>query len=483
MSEADFYATAISSARDAVIASDDQGRVVEVNPAAENEFGVRRSDAIGRMLTDFVVDLPRIRIARASEDDTLNAVERARLGDGRVAFTGQRMNGTKFPIDVTITALATDPPRFTAWMSVVGSHERRTERGGGADDAERLAETGRWQCSRDGTSLSWSPNVARLFGFEGQAPGPARQRLIERIFPRDREQLERLREAALGGGEVVPVDIRIVRLDGVLRYLRLAACVEKDRDGRVTGITGTVRDVTHQRLAERRIAARHAVSHSLTQWRTFEQGAAGLLEALATTLDCEFATLWLPEDGALAPAVIWTTPALRDSEFEQVTRRLRLPRGVGVAGRAWELQEPVDFTDVPLSVRHPRREAAARAGLETAVALPIVSAHEVLAVIDLHVRQKLALAEQSMLALRGIGYEIGTFLARRRGQLTASRLTPREVEVLQLAADGLAAREIAARLMIGRSTVKTHFDHVYAKLEVADRAAAVAKALREGLID
>ncbi|MDQ1723405.1 MAG: two-component system, NarL family, nitrate/nitrite response regulator NarL, partial [Frankiaceae bacterium] len=71
----------------------------------------------------------------------------------------------------------------------------------------------------------------------------------------------------------------------------------------------------------------------------------------------------------------------------------------------------------------------------------------------------------------------------RRGELGSARLTAREIEVLQLAARGTSAAQIAERLTISPSTVKTHFENVYAKLEVPDRVAAVAKAVREGLVE
>ncbi len=62
-------------------------------------------------------------------------------------------------------------------------------------------------------------------------------------------------------------------------------------------------------------------------------------------------------------------------------------------------------------------------------------------------------------------------------------LTPREHEVLQLAADGHRAPQIAERLVLSTGTVKTHFQNIYAKLDVGDRASAVASALRSGLIE
>jgi DNA-binding CsgD family transcriptional regulator len=61
-------------------------------------------------------------------------------------------------------------------------------------------------------------------------------------------------------------------------------------------------------------------------------------------------------------------------------------------------------------------------------------------------------------------------------------LTPRELEVLELAADGYSAPMIAAELVVSPATVRTHFEHVYDKLGVRDRAAAVATAMRLGLI-
>jgi ATP/maltotriose-dependent transcriptional regulator MalT len=88
-----------------------------------------------------------------------------------------------------------------------------------------------------------------------------------------------------------------------------------------------------------------------------------------------------------------------------------------------------------------------------------------------------------MAALAEVGSQLGTFLAHRRGVLRPSRLTRRELEVLQLAAQGLAGHEIKSRLLLSHSTVKTHFEHIYLKLGVPNRVAAVATALRQGLIE
>jgi two-component system nitrate/nitrite response regulator NarL len=62
-------------------------------------------------------------------------------------------------------------------------------------------------------------------------------------------------------------------------------------------------------------------------------------------------------------------------------------------------------------------------------------------------------------------------------------LTTRESEVLALMAEGLSGPQIAERLIIALTTVKTHQGRLYEKLGVSDRAAAVAAAIRRGLLE
>lgn len=61
-------------------------------------------------------------------------------------------------------------------------------------------------------------------------------------------------------------------------------------------------------------------------------------------------------------------------------------------------------------------------------------------------------------------------------------LSPRELDVLRLVADGRSNPEIARTLHIGEATVKTHLIHVFEKLEVNDRTRAVTRAMELGLL-
>jgi DNA-binding NarL/FixJ family response regulator len=73
-------------------------------------------------------------------------------------------------------------------------------------------------------------------------------------------------------------------------------------------------------------------------------------------------------------------------------------------------------------------------------------------------------------------------ITRRLARTTMDSLSGREIEVLELAARGNSNKEIADKLHITEATVKSHFVHIFTKLGVADRTAAVTTALERKII-
>jgi len=71
---------------------------------------------------------------------------------------------------------------------------------------------------------------------------------------------------------------------------------------------------------------------------------------------------------------------------------------------------------------------------------------------------------------------------RKRMTSDLPRLSPRELEVLRMVAEGLTTPQIAGRLFLGTATIKSHLQSLYDKLGVSDRASAVAVAMRQGLL-
>lgn len=348
------------------------------------------------------------------------------------------------------------------------------------ESAERIAKIGSWEFTPETGELRWSDNLFRLFGLEPGSIIPTTQFVLEMTHPDDRDRrarwVEQLREGAMNGG----IDYRIIRADGAIRHLRLTLA-EIHEDGRPRRVLGTVQDITDRRRAESEIAAHVAVAEALAEWESFERGAERLLRNLAEAMDCVAGVLWVPDDDALVARAFWRATTLDADEFEAATRQLRT-RGAALPARVWETGVPIalNVDDQPGFFRI---EGAEAAGLRGAVAFPALEGEEVLAVVELYSCEDAVPSERLKRSLVGMGHELGQFLAHHRGEFGAPLLTRREHEVLQLAAQGNSRPQIAELLTVSPATVKTHFEHVYAKLEVSDRAAAVARAVRDGLID
>jgi len=88
-------------------------------------------------------------------------------------------------------------------------------------------------------------------------------------------------------------------------------------------------------------------------------------------------------------------------------------------------------------------------------------------------------------AARGEAVLAPTVAARLMGQMRTpveEKLSEREIEVLQLVAEGSSNREIAKRLHISQATVKSHLINIFGKVGVSDRTAAVTRALQRGIL-
>ena len=245
-----------------------------------------------------------------------------------------------------------------------------------------------------------------------------------------------------------------------------------------------MQDVTEQRLTERELHAHYAVSQALREWESFELGVVDLLRRIATALDYPMAALWLWDAtiDALGCRAFWTAPGADPGDCEQIIRGIHFGDGEGKPGLAWQTRQPVVTADVATDSAVALGEAALARGMASAIAFPAVGPDGPVAVLSFCAFEYRTPGPGLARTLTAIGGELGRFLSRRRAELGPAPLSEREIEVLRLAAEGLSGPGIAERLVLSPATVKTHFEHIYEKLGVGDRAAAVAQALRTGLI-
>jgi DNA-binding CsgD family transcriptional regulator len=351
------------------------------------------------------------------------------------------------------------------------------------ESAEQVAHFGGWEWLPGLDEPRWSDNVYRIFGREPGEIQLTAEFVLEQAHPDDRERLAAYVELIESVGDPPPIEFRIQQPGRGVRYLRSTIVAIEWRDRSVARIAGVIQDVTNERRADREIAAYVAVSRDLARWDSFDRSGRGLLRGIGEAMGFVFGAFWLPERDLLRARLTWRDSSLPlVAEVEAATLSLEVPRGVGLLGRVWERAEPVVITDV-LADPDCRRSGAGRARLRGAVAFPALCADGVLAVLEFYHPDECPVNSRLTRTLSAIGNELGAFLSRRQGELRSALLTPRELQVLQLVANGYSRAEIARRLTVSTSTVATHMKNIFERLGVRDRASAVAIGIRLGLIE
>jgi DNA-binding CsgD family transcriptional regulator len=344
---------------------------------------------------------------------------------------------------------------------------------------EEISGSGTWAWDLTTGQRLWSENMYRILDSDPQEDPSDADAAMSRVHPADRLRLKEALEQAEAGAGAPTIRYRILTQRGAVRFVQAVMAGSVTSEGH-TILVGWLRDLTETDRAEREIAAHIAVTQALSEWDGFDDGAKRLICELARALGFDRALLWVVMDGVLAPKAHWH--ARDDEEQRQGILSMRLSPGEGLAGIAWEMGTSATLASARNDPEYQFQEVAAREGLQGAVAVPIIAAGQVLGVISLTGPDRLEMTDRLSATLNGIGHEIGGFLERRSGQWSDGLLSPREVQILQLASEGLSGPAIAVRLVISPATVKTHFEHIYAKYGVPDRVAAVAKAIRAGLI-
>lgn len=105
------------------------------------------------------------------------------------------------------------------------------------------------------------------------------------------------------------------------------------------------------------------------------------------------------------------------------------------------------------------------------------------AIKDVHAGGAVIQPSLARALLRRIGPGAAGLSTPRASRATQTLLTPRELEILQIIAKGLSNREAAEVVGLSKATIRTHLEHIYAKLDVTNRVEAVTEGIRQGIIN
>jgi diguanylate cyclase (GGDEF)-like protein len=186
-------------------------------------------------------------------------------------------------------------------------------------------------------------------------------------------------------------------------------------------LAGLAAATVHRAQAEQRLAALHAAGAELAGARSLEGGLAGALRGLGEQLGWGLGTVWLAgSDGALACAETWHHAGVPAGPYLELCSDPE-PPGAGTlldtvrrsGARAWVEHPEADPGGSP----DPRRMRAATAcGLQTLIAVPIVSRRETLGVLELACSHPRSHDAETLDLVADVATQIGQFVQRRRAE-------------------------------------------------------------------
>jgi PAS domain S-box-containing protein len=207
-------------------------------------------------------------------------------------------------------------------------------------------------------------------------------------------------------GIAVPLGITNDEFGSADQLTRLAAV------GLVGGLAvGIARLRSDRERDAARLSVQYGVARLLAEADSLEKAGTPLLEAIAEPMGWDVGHLWeVRGKSALRVIATWTRPGFDASEFEEGTRRLVMGHGFGLPGAVWQSGLPAWFSDVLASDKFTRVESAAVVGLRGALAFPIRSGGECVAVIELFVREEREPDPDLLVLTDALGTLIGEFV-------------------------------------------------------------------------
>jgi diguanylate cyclase (GGDEF)-like protein/PAS domain S-box-containing protein len=188
-------------------------------------------------------------------------------------------------------------------------------------------------------------------------------------------------------------------------------------------------DISERRLSEQVLRAMQSVTTAMARADNPEQALEALLERLGQDMGWDLGAFWaVAEDGAMDLVAGWASGRVDATEFERLSRQLRLEPGAGLPGQALERREPVWIQDYAADPGMLRARAARTAGLHAAICVPATRDGEVVGIIEFFCTE-LRLRDRAVAgALDTVGGHIGELL----GVLDQRHALVRRLETLAL---------------------------------------------------
>ena len=247
------FRSVAESAKDAIITADNEGKILMWNKAAENIFGYSTDEMTGKYLTQIIPQQLREQHAEGLKRVT-HGGEHHVIGK-TVEITGRHKIGKEFPIELSLSEWETPAGKFfTGIIRDITKRKQAEEKlkqlSARLSLAVRAGGIGVWDYDIVNDILDWDNQMFELYGIKKESFSNVYNSWQAGLHPEDKERGDHETQMALSGKKEFNTEFRVLWPDGIIRYIRAMAIVQRDSSGNPTRMIGTNWDITDLKKTE-----------------------------------------------------------------------------------------------------------------------------------------------------------------------------------------------------------------------------------------
>ncbi len=455
-SEKELLDALLDAGADALVAIDTSGRVTAWNLGAERLFGAPAADALGA---------PLDRLLRNGPLDELMERIREASGGGPFSLRTHDAGGRELVTQVSVTQVCAGDTEIGLVMIVrdVTDQLRFEERLIESERrfrqiSENIREVFWIRDPHSGAVLFAGAAYESIWGRPVQSLYLSPSSFLDQIVPEDRPGVEEAL-ARQERGEHTETEYRIVRPDGTARWISDRGFPIADASGGIYRVVGVAEDITERRQLLGRLKAHHGVTAALAEAGDLAVAAPAILEAICAKLGWRIGILWKRDrkEDRLRCVTCWGVSD--ESTFLESTRHAAFAAGEGLPGMVWRRRAPIWIENLGGAPDTPRIEAAADAGLRTAVAFPILRGDELLGVMEFYADELHPREPETLRTMGAFSSQIGEFIVRRRAEAARARSDARFRILAETAFDAIITIEADGTIRYLNPAAEKIFGH------------------------
>jgi PAS domain S-box-containing protein len=241
----------------------------------------------------------------------------------------------------------------------------------------------------------------------------------------------------------------IVCRDGSRRLVEWDNNVLRDSAGAPIGTVSLGVDVTEKRQEETALQLLQTVTIAAGAAEDIDTALGAMLQSICEAMQWRYGEAWLldeTEEHIVRQNVEYVAPGMDVAELIESGRGLKLARGEGLPGSVWQQGTPAWLARMDEELTRPRRRIAVAAGLHSALAVPVMSGHQVAAVLVFFLSTVRRRDERGVEVVSMVAKQLGSMILRKRAETELRESEARLQAIVRSLKEGLIILDLDDRI-------------------------------------